>query len=108
MSTLIAWLAVTLLLPQSDTPPPPPLAALERMNSIADVVANTRLRDGRRAPSQLQPPGMLNQREMVAFLVSNYPDTLRATGAPAVGFLWMLVDTTGHVGATRLTPSPRS
>lgn len=108
MNTLLAVrLAASMFIPcASDTPPtPPPLAALLRMNSMADVVANTRLADGRRAPAQLQPPGMLNQPEMVTFLRTNYPDTLRPTGAPHVGFIWMFVDPSGRLGRHRVIKS---
>ncbi|MGQ0561353.1 MAG: energy transducer TonB [Gemmatimonadota bacterium] len=103
---LALGLASTLLAPfPVDTPPPPPIQALERMNTLADVLANTRLEDGRHAPARLQPPGMLNQETMVAFLVANYPDTLRATGAPDVGFVWMFVDSTGRLGGMKLIKS---
>lgn len=97
---LFALATALLLAPlPSDTPPTPPsIAAIEKMQSEADVIALAKLGDGRKAPANLRLPRTVNGPEVFAYLVDNYPKVYQTLGGPPqVGFVWMRVSEKGVV-----------
>jgi TonB family protein len=108
MNMLLALrLTVALLAPApSDTPPAPPSReALTQMRSLADIVAQSRLVDGTAAPAQLKLPRALNQRQVVGFILDNYPAALRELGSLESAYAWLLVDARGRVGNAAIAKS---
>ena len=85
---------------QPDTPPrlPVPVAKLAEMKSMQDIIAASRLQNGKPAPAHLILPGLQNGKEVTEYLVAHYPESLRDSTTTVTPFAWMFVDATGKVG----------
>jgi TonB family protein len=88
----------------SDTPPqlPVPVAQLAAIKSAQDVIAVSRLVDGRPAPAEMVLPQLDNRRHTFEFMRVHYPATLRDVSSRAAPIAWLYVDDKGRVGAAQL------
>ncbi len=88
----------------SDTPPqlPVPVAQLAAIKSAQDVIAVSRLADGRPAPAEMVLPQLDNRRHTFEFMRVHYPETLRDVSSRAAPIAWLYVDDKGKVGAAQL------
>jgi TonB family protein len=88
-----------------DTPPPLPIALekLSELRTMKDLVGVTILENGKRAPATLIPPQLINQRDVVDFMLKRYPPKLRASATvPQRAFAWMFIDDRGLVKEARM------
>lgn len=92
-----------------DTPPalPVPVAQLQQLKSMQDVIAVTLLADGSHAPSGIVLPRLLNRRQTIDYMLVNYPRHARPEDTQTMPIAWVLVDKSGNV-ADALLVQPSS
>ena len=90
-----------------DTPPPMPIkvAKLSELKTEDDLRAVALLDNGRAAPRDLIIPFLKNRREVLQFLVDNYPALLRSQEKTLTAYAWMHIDRTGSVTEMTLAKS---
>lgn len=96
--SLLRLISVATLLPlPSDTPPAQRIPAPQprELRAADDVVLTARMADGSRAPSSLVLPQLGNRREVFAYLLANYPDTMQAGHAEVMPVAWVYIDEAG-------------
>jgi TonB family protein len=79
-------------------PPPPP----RELRAVDDVVLTARMPDGTRVPSTIVLPQIRNRRDIINFIRSNYPDTIRRSAPTIMPVAWVYIDETGRTHLPRL------
>jgi TonB family protein len=95
---VLRLITIPALLPFSaDTPPslrvPPP--APRELRAVDDVVLTARMADGTRAPSTIVLPSLANRRDVFAYLLAHFPDTVKLGRPTVMPVAWVYVDESG-------------